>query len=98
MVASALWFGCSHERVLQRDTNVGTGTPAPLAHASRIYQTRAPFRCRFRGRMRRHSLLQCVAPDGFPVLAAEIGDAAVALVEFVRDLEHREHQPTFGRP
>src|SRR3981189_523289 len=48
--------------------------------------------------MRRHSILQRVAPDAFPVLAAEIGHAAVALVEFVRDLEHRKHQPALGRP
>src|SRR4051812_36316349 len=71
--------------------------PAPLAHASRIYQTCATLSADF-GALEATSLLQRMAPDAFPVLAAEIGDAAVALVEFVRDLEHREHQPALGRP
>src|SRR3979490_1663024 len=36
----------------------------------------------------RRSIRQRVAPDAFPILAAEVGHAAVALVEFVGDLEH----------
>ena len=31
-------------------------------------------------------------------LPATVGDAAVLLVEFVRNLEHRQHQAAFGRP
>src|SRR5205823_5518120 len=42
------------------------------------------------------SILQGVAPDLFPVLAGKVGNAAVALVEFVRDLEHRQHQSALG--
>src|SRR4051794_29006857 len=33
------------------------------------------------------------SPDAFPVLAIRVGDAAVALVELVGELEHGEHQP-----
>src|SRR5215470_12556314 len=37
------------------------------------------------------SILERVAPDAFPVLAAEVGGAAVLLMEFIGDLEHRQH-------
>src|SRR5262249_5982712 len=38
------------------------------------------------------------APDGFPVLPGDVGHAAVALVELIGNLEHRQHQPALGRP
>src|SRR5262245_60055431 len=44
------------------------------------------------------SVLDRVAPDAFPILTGTVGDAAVLLVEFVGDLEHRQHQPAFRRP
>jgi len=38
------------------------------------------------------------APDTLPVLSAHVGDAPVALEEFVRDLKHCEHEGTLGCP
>src|SRR3989442_15225140 len=46
---------------------------------------------------REDSILLDVAPEAVPIRPAEIGDAAVALVELVGDLEHGEHQPALGR-
>src|ERR1700730_9871412 len=43
-------------------------------------------------RGRAASLPQRLAPQALPVLAREVGDAAVRLVEFVGDLEHGELQ------
>src|SRR6516164_4460364 len=43
-------------------------------------------------------LFERAAPDGFPVLPGDVGHAAVALVELIGNLEHRQHQPALGRP
>src|SRR6516162_8273596 len=80
---------------------------ARQAHARRVHPTCALYKPDF-GRERKSGwpeatggcrlLLERVAPDGFPVLPADIGHAAVALVELIGNLKHRQHQPALGRP
>src|SRR2546423_5163463 len=51
-----------------------------------------------RSEPRRRLALQRTPPDDFPVLPADVGYAAVALIELIGNLKHRQHQPTLGRP
>src|ERR1700720_4988533 len=44
------------------------------------------------------SVLEHVPPKLVPVGAGNVGHATVFFEEFVRHLEHRQHQPAFGRP
>src|SRR5262245_20106635 len=51
-----------------------------------------------RSEPRRRLALQRTSPDSFPVLPADVGDAAVALIELIGNLKHRQHQPALRRP
>src|SRR5262249_24272592 len=44
------------------------------------------------------SVLEHVSPKLVPVGAGNVGHATILLEEFVRHLEHRQHQPAFRRP
>src|SRR5712692_9407063 len=75
---------------------MGTCSPPPQPSPA-SGRGSAPSARRSRRLSHEDSILLDVAPEARPVRPAEIGDAAVALVELVGDLEHGEHQPALRR-
>src|SRR6185503_1150917 len=70
-------------------SDASTSSATSARHASNIGRRMAES-----GR----SALAGVAPDLIPQLAGGIGHASVGLIELVRHLEDRQHQPALGAP
>src|SRR2546423_8136014 len=75
---------------------MAAGTVAPSSFEAPRFKagSRLGMRCQWRALPASQPDLP---PDLVPITTVLVGHAAIFRMEFVRDLEHRNHQPAFGR-